>query len=131
MRERGLTRAHAGFTRLPVRASSLQEEVVSESSPLRRAGALPTIRNTGASMEQLWSRAGANGRDLWVIGQPRKRLRQAESVAPDGKERVCDRLPWVAVGLPVKEGRLGEPWRRVYVYDRVTERALGASRRPT
>jgi len=39
------------------------------------------IRESGAPMEHLWSRAGANGGDGALTRQSRNRLRQAEFVA--------------------------------------------------
>jgi hypothetical protein len=73
-------------------------------------------------MEHLWSRAVATAGKRWQMGPPRKRLKQAKTVAvgchrlPEkfhGKDGVCHRLPPVAeVPLSVKEGvDLQELWR--------------------
>ena len=65
-------------------------------------------------MEPLWSPVVATGGNQWQIESPRKRQKQAKTVAmgcdqlprvAHGKEHVCHRLPPVAeVPLSVKEG---------------------------
>jgi len=47
-------------------------------------------------MEHLWSRAGATGGNRWQMEKPKKRLKEAKTVAMG-----CDRLPFGAHG---KEG---------------------------
>src|SRR5215207_7342437 len=51
------------------------------------------------NMERLWSLAGATSGNRWQMNRPRKRLRQAKTVAV-----VCDWLPRASNGKECNEG---------------------------